>query len=154
MYNPDVVINILIKALTAAPSPDFNLCVSLLDERPINAPLDEPDPLPILLPVLRSLHDLLFRCRFPTFWDIYRSDELEILRDNYTVEVVGFANAVRGVVTRAVKATFTRISTVRLSSYLALSGVSEMYSWSLCKTLIRLTRGRSVRICHQAWMVY
>lgn len=122
LYNPGVVINILIKALTAAPSPDFNLCVSLLDERPINAPLDEPDPLPILLPVLRSLHDLLFRCRFPTFWDIYRSDELEILRDNYTVEVVGFANAVRGVVIRAVKATFTRISTVRLSSYLALSG--------------------------------
>lgn len=127
LYNPDVVINILIKALTAAPSPDFNLCVSLLDERPINAPLDEPDPLPILLPVLRGLHDLLLRCRFPAFWDIYRSDELETLRDNYTVEVTGFANAVREVVIRAVKAAFTRISTVRLGSYLALSGVSGLY---------------------------
>ncbi|KAF5355700.1 hypothetical protein D9756_003918 [Leucocoprinus leucothites] len=122
LYNPDVVINILIKALTAAPSPDFNLCVALLDERPINAPLEEPDPLPALLPVLRNLHDHLFRCRFPAFWDIYRSDELEALRDNYTVEVVGFDNAVREVVVRAVKAAFTRISTARLGSYLALSG--------------------------------
>ncbi|KAJ3561964.1 hypothetical protein NP233_g9873 [Leucocoprinus birnbaumii] len=122
LYNPDVVINILIKALTASPSPDFNLCVSLLDERPINAPLEEPDPLPTLLPVLRGLHDLLFRCRFPAFWDIYRSDELETLRDNYTVEVVGFENAVREVVVRGVKAAFKRISTARLGSYLALSG--------------------------------
>ncbi|KXN89864.1 Eukaryotic translation initiation factor 3 subunit K [Leucoagaricus sp. SymC.cos] len=122
LYNPDVVINILIKALTASPSPDFGLCASLLDERPINTPLEEPDPLPTLLPALRGLHDLLFRCRFPAFWDIYRSDELETLRDNYTVEVVGFDNAVREVVVRAVKAAFTRISTARLGSYLALSG--------------------------------
>jgi len=121
-YNPDVVINILIKALTASPLPDFNLCVSLLDERPINATLDEPDPLPTLLPVLRGLHDLLFRCRFPAFWDIYRSDDLESLRDNYTVEVAGFDNAVRNVVIRAVQAAFTRISTSRLGSYLALTG--------------------------------
>lgn len=122
LYNPDVVINILIKALTASPLPDFNLCVSLLDERPINATLDEPDPLPTLLPVLRGLHDLLFRCRFPAFWDIYRSDDLESLRDNYTVEVAGFDNAVRKVVIRAVQAAFTRISTSRLGSYLALTG--------------------------------
>lgn len=123
-YNPDVVINILIKALTASPLPDFNLCVSLLDERPINATLEEPDPLPALLPVLRGLHDLLFRCRFPAFWDIYRSDELEGLRDNYTVEVAGFDDAIRNVVVRAVQAAFTRISTSRLGSYLALTGTS------------------------------
>lgn len=84
--------------------------------------MDEPDPLPSLLPILRGLNDLLFRCRFPAFWDVYRSDDLENLRDNYTVEVVGFDNAVRGVVVRAVKAAFTRISTARLGSYLALSG--------------------------------
>lgn len=122
LYNPDVVINILIKALTASPLPDFNLCISLLDERPINATLDEPDPLPTLLPTLKLLNDLLYRCRFPAFWEIYQSDELESLRDNYTVECVGFEDAVREVAIRAVKATFTRISTDRLGSYLDLSG--------------------------------
>lgn len=116
------MINIFIKSLTASPLPDFNLCISLLDERPVNTTLDEPDPLPVILPILKGLHDLLYRCRFPAFWEIYRSDQLETLRDNYTVECVGFEDAVRDVVIRAVKAAFTRIGTERLSSYLDLNG--------------------------------
>ncbi|KAG6911830.1 hypothetical protein DXG01_000077 [Tephrocybe rancida] len=122
LYNPDVVVNILIKALTACPLPDFNLCISLLDERPVSANLDEPDPLPVLLPILKGLHSLLYRCRFPKFWEDYHSDDLEALRDNYTVECVGFENAVREVAVRAVKAAFTEISTKRLGSYLDLTG--------------------------------
>ncbi|KAF9478045.1 ARM repeat-containing protein [Pholiota conissans] len=122
LYNPDVVINILIKSLTASPLPDFNLCISLLDERPINSQLDEPDPLPSILPLLKGLHGLLYRCRFPSFWEIYNSEQLSVLRDNYTVEVAGFENAVRAVAIRAVRATFTRISSQRLGSYLDLSG--------------------------------
>ncbi|KAF9056342.1 armadillo-type protein [Panaeolus papilionaceus] len=118
LYNPDVVINILIKALTSSPQPDFNLCISLLDERLPNTQLDEPDPIPSVLPLLKTLHNLLYRCRFPAFWSTYRSGEFELLRDNYTVEVAGFENAVRTVVIRAVRATFTRISSERLSSYL------------------------------------
>ena len=116
-----MTINILLKALTS-PLADFNLCVSLLDERPINATLDEPDPLPTILPTLKSLYSLLYRCRFPAFWEIYRSKELENLRDNYTIEIVGFENAVRVVAIRAVRNTFTRISSKRLGSYLDLTG--------------------------------
>lgn len=102
--------------------PDFNLCISLLDDRLINIPLDEPDPLLSVLPALKVLHNLLHRCRFPSFWQTYRSDELEFLRDNYTVEISGFENAIRAVAIRAVRATFTRISAERLGSYLDLSG--------------------------------
>ncbi|KAF9015333.1 armadillo-type protein [Cyathus striatus] len=136
LYNPDVVINILLKALTACPLPDFNLCISLLDERPINATLDEPDPLPSILPILKGLHDLLYRCRFPSFWEIYRSEQLEALRDNYTVECVGFEDAIRSVVVRAVEVTFTRISINRLGTYLDLTGKAlEVYiqklGWSI-----------------------
>ena len=122
LHNPDVVINILIKALTALPFPDFNLCISLLDERPVASNPDEPDPLPSLLPVLQSLHNLLQQCRFPAFWALYRSEKAESLRDNYTIEVAGFENAVREVVVRAVKAAFQRISSERLGTYLDLSG--------------------------------
>jgi len=128
LYNPDVVINILIKSLAASPLPDFNLCISLLDDRSPNANLDEPDPLPSLLPVLQSLHTLLYRCRFPAFWESYRSERLESLRDNYTVECAGFEDSVREVVIRAVKAAFTRIGTDRLGSYLDLNG-SELESY-------------------------
>ncbi|PCH33567.1 initiation factor 3 [Wolfiporia cocos MD-104 SS10] len=136
LYNPDVVIYILIKALTSAPFPDFNLCISLLDERPAATNPDEPDPLPTLLPILTSLYNLLQQCRFPAFWALYRSDEAETLRDNYTVECVGFENAVREVVIRAVKAAFTRIGSERLGAYLDLSGGDltayvESLGWSI-----------------------
>ncbi|TFY68342.1 hypothetical protein EVJ58_g1055 [Rhodofomes roseus] len=136
LYNPDVVINILIKALTSSPFPDFNLCLSLLDERPVKENIDEPDPLPSLLPILTTLYNLLQQCRFPAFWAMYRSDEAEALRDNYTVECVGFENTVRDVVIRAVKAAFKRIGSARLSSYLDLSGDGltayiEKLGWSI-----------------------
>ncbi|KAH8120131.1 ARM repeat-containing protein [Phellopilus nigrolimitatus] len=122
LYNPDVVINVLIKSLISLPFPDFNLCIALLSERSNAANLDEPDPLPDLLPTLRTLHDLLLQCRFPAFWALFKSDELQSLRDNYTVECAGFEDSIREVAVRAVKATFKKINVERLSSYLDLSG--------------------------------
>jgi len=123
LYNPDVVINILLKALTTAPQPDFNLCLALLGERDTYpTPQDEAYTLPIILPQLIHLSNLLHQCRFPAFWAIYRSDELETLRDNYTVECVGFEDSVREVVIRAVRAAFQRIGKDRLASYLDLEG--------------------------------
>ncbi|EPQ60858.1 ARM repeat-containing protein [Gloeophyllum trabeum ATCC 11539] len=129
LYNPDVVINILIKALTASPFPDFNLCISLLDDRPQTAHLDEPDPLPQLLPTLTTLHSLLHQCRFPAFWTLYHSDDLQPLRDNYTVEVVGFEDSVREVAVRAVRSAFTRITSKRVASYLNLPEGPELESY-------------------------
>lgn len=117
-----MVINVLIKSLAAIPFPDFNLCIALLGERPTATNLDEPDPLPNLLPFLTNLHELLLQCRFPAFWTLYKSDELENLRDNYTVEIAGFEDSIRDVVVRAVKATFKKINADRLSTYLDLSG--------------------------------
>ncbi|GJJ08756.1 hypothetical protein Clacol_002975 [Clathrus columnatus] len=107
LYNPDVVVNILLKALTSAPHADFSLCLALLGERDIYPPpQDEPDVLPYLLPRLTQLS----------------STELEILRDNYTVEYIGFEDAVRDVVVRAVRAAFQKIGRDRLSNYLDLEG--------------------------------
>ncbi|KAI0001974.1 ARM repeat-containing protein [Russula vinacea] len=112
--------------LASVPFPDFNLSVALLDDRASNNNMDEPDPLPGLLPYLTNLHSLLQQCRFPAFWTLYRSDALETLRDNYTVEVVGFEDSIREVAVRAVKATFQRIGSKRLGSYLDLEGVVEV----------------------------
>lgn len=125
LYNPDVVINVLIKSLTAVPFPDFNLCISLLGERPVLASLDEPDPLPNLLPHLTTLHNFLLQCRFPAFWSLLKSDELETLRDNYTVECAGFDDSIRNVVVKSVKSTFKKINIDRLSTYLDLSGMTQ-----------------------------
>ena len=103
------------------PFPDFNLCLALL-ERPVSTNPDEPDPLPELLPTLSRLHELLLQCRFPAFWDLYKSDELQSLREDYTVECNGFEDSIRNVVVKSVKATFKKINVERLSTYLDLSG--------------------------------
>jgi translation initiation factor 3 subunit K len=68
------------------------------------------------------MHNLLQQCRFPTFWALYRSDELETIRENYTVECVGFEDSIREVAVRAVKAAFKRIGSQRLGLYLNLEG--------------------------------
>lgn len=152
LYNPDVVINILIKSLAASPFPDFHLCISLLDERPVNANADEPDPLPSLLPVLTGLHTLLQECKFPSFWSTYRSSELETLRDNYTVECVGFEDSIRDVAVRAVQATFTRIGSERLASYLDLKGRSSL-SCYICHILtVEIPRRCFRGLREKAWM--
>jgi len=133
LYNPDVVINILIKALTAAPAPDFNLCLALLGERQ-NVPLPdgEPDPLQPLLPHLIQLSSLLHTCRFPAFWKTYLSEELAPLRENYTVECAGFDDSVRDVVVRSVQATFTNIGRDRFATYINLQHADfESYVSSL-----------------------
>lgn len=51
------------------------------------------------------------------------------------MEVAGFDNEVRQVVVRAVKAAFKRISTARLGSYLALSGLSYGESTAINKLM-------------------
>lgn len=38
LYSGDVVVKILVKALTAAPAPDFNLCLAFLGERWVRVP--------------------------------------------------------------------------------------------------------------------
>ena len=138
LYNPDVVVNILVKALASVPFPDFNLSVALLDDRSSSANMDEPDPLPALLPYLVNMHSLLQQCRFPAFWALYRSDALESLRDNYTVEVVGFEDSIREVAVRAVKATFQRIGSTRLGSYLDLEGDLTLRLLDMPPKLIRI----------------
>ncbi|KZS93126.1 ARM repeat-containing protein [Sistotremastrum niveocremeum HHB9708] len=153
LYNGDVVINILIKALTAAPMPDFNLCLALLGERrPYpESDDDEPDPLPSLLPYLTALSELLHQCRFPEFWKLYKSEPLAPLRENYTIECLGFDDSVREVVVRAVRAAFTKIGKQRLSNYLDLDGEDfvsfvEDVDWSLEDDVITIPPNPDNRI--------
>jgi len=118
LYNPDVVINVLVKALAAIPFPDFNLCIALLGERPTVNNVDEPDPVPTLLPLLTMLHSHLMQCRYPKFWALFKSAECDSLRENYTVECAGFEDSIREVVVKAVRPAFKKISLQRLSTYL------------------------------------
>jgi len=83
---------------------------------------------------------------------MYRSEELETLRDNYTVECIGFENAVRQVVICAVKTAFTQINMKRLGSYLNLSGTFLSYCGKL-GALSKLFPGHALEayIKKQGW---
>ncbi|KAG8992583.1 hypothetical protein FRB90_000959, partial [Tulasnella sp. 427] len=118
-----VVVNILIKALTATPAPDFNLCLALLCERHIDPQPDEGDSFSIFLPQLQFFYQLLRTCKFPLFWEIYRSQDSSALRENYVAEIYGFEDSIReGVIAKIVSSTFTRIGKQRLETYLDLTG--------------------------------
>ncbi|KAG8904592.1 hypothetical protein FRB99_001511 [Tulasnella sp. 403] len=124
LYNGDIIVHILVKALTATPAPDFNLCLALLGERSGADQTEEPDPVPVLLPQLQFLYTLLRTCRFPYFWEVYQSDDLAHLRKNYISECAGFQDSIREVVVKCVKGAFTRIGKARLESYLNLKGAA------------------------------
>jgi translation initiation factor 3 subunit K len=149
LYNTDVVINILLKGLAATPQPDFNLCMALLSERAPAATADDAEAdgddadgeggsggsssHTSLLATLTQLSRLLNECRFSAFWALYRDDALAYLRENFTVEVVGFEDAIREVIVKAVRSTFTKIGVARLGSYLDLSGtrITFLFPWIL-----------------------
>ena len=138
----------LLKALTAAPYPDFSLCLALLGEAPV-AVLPAPaeveegaDPTPAdatapststqpsaghladpLIVRLAQLSALLHGARFRAFWSTLASAEFEDVREA-VANVASFDDAVRSVALQSVKGAFRAISEERLGSYLNLSGES------------------------------
>ncbi|KAH8555998.1 armadillo-type protein [Umbelopsis sp. PMI_123] len=110
LTNDRVTINILAKALTAVPAPDFNLCLYLLTEPMI---IDEP------IKQLTALHQLLEQSRYAKFWETYKS---ESAYEQLVAEVRGFDQAIRNVVARVVSMTHQQISSSLLESYLDLKG--------------------------------
>jgi translation initiation factor 3 subunit K len=112
-------------------------------------PQDDQDSLPELLPYLVELSSCLHQCRFPAFWKLFCSDKLDWLRDNYTVECVGFEDSVREVVIRAVRAAFQKIGKERLGGYLDLEGVTHVVvCWPLFLQMIPSLFRRSFGTVH------
>jgi translation initiation factor 3 subunit K len=83
LTNDQVVNNILVKALTTLPEPDFNLCLYLLNEQMV---AEEP------VVHLVALQDLIEQARFAEFWRVYEGDDIY---KELTSEVVGFEDSIR-----------------------------------------------------------
>lgn len=137
--------NILVKALTAAPFPDFSLCISLLGEAPVKT-LSSNDAAmstgaagiitePIIVH-LATLSTFLFETKFRDFWALYNSGDFADVR-KYTANAAGFEDDVRMVVLNSVKGTFRTISEARIGGYLNLQGadlakfINEQPGWEL-----------------------
>jgi translation initiation factor 3 subunit K len=83
LTNDQVVNNILVKALTTLPEPDFNLCLYLLNEQMV---AEEP------VVRLIALQDLIEQARFADFWKVYEADDIY---KELTAEVLGFEDSIR-----------------------------------------------------------
>lgn len=114
-FNPElvnlaVVANILGKAITAIPEPDFNTCLFMLNDT-IMADAG--------VMKLVELRQLLETSRYRDFWQLLHSDELAA---KAVADIVGFEDAIRKVVAKVVSMTCQSIKKSHLEEYLSLSG--------------------------------
>jgi len=122
LTNENTIYNILAKALTAIPEPDFNLSLYLLDEKIAGS--EE-------VIRLTTLQQLLEQSRYKMFWETYLSSPKY---KDLTSEVKGFEDAIRRVIGRVVAMTYQKIEESVLKGYLnldgeAFAGFLHMYGW-------------------------
>jgi len=149
-FDYNVVVSILFKALTAAPHPDFNLCLSLLGEAPVSVLSTTTPVIPEdateeqkatiqkeaaeaasapsagsltdpLFVKLATLSSLLLSARFRQFWKTWESSDYADAR-TFAKSVHGFEDSVRWVALDTVKGAFRTIAKTRLAEYLNMSG--------------------------------
>ena len=82
--------NILVKALTVFPSPDFSLCLHLLPPHTLLPPTDT--PLAEAVQKLARLNALLEQAAYRDFWDLLDSDDLYA---DLVADVNGFEELMR-----------------------------------------------------------
>lgn len=116
-YDKKVIIKILLKALTALPSPDFILCKSLIHPNLFEDEID-PDLKHVLL-----LHQLLETCNFKEFWNVLRTDP------GIYLEITGFEDSIRKFICYVVKITYQTIDKVTLRELLGGLDDTQLKYW-------------------------
>ncbi|KAI5842500.1 armadillo-type protein [Morchella snyderi] len=136
-FNPhltrdETITNILVKALTVFPSPDFSLCLHLL---PPNSLIEPPiDSFAEAVQKLHTLSNALEEADYPHFWATLESDDLYA---DLVADCSGFEELVRLRIAMAVAQAFREISKDILESYLNATGeffegfVKNVCLWTL-----------------------
>lgn len=119
--------NILIKALTQFPAPDFSLCLSLLPPYTLlpsantraSNPAAGDAPLAEAVQKLNGLNILLESADYTSFWDTMDNDDLYV---DLAADVVGFEDTIRVKIAAAVSQTVREIQRPVLESWMNLKG--------------------------------
>lgn len=95
-FNPqltkeEIITNILVKALTIFPSPDFSLCLHLLPPNILD-PKTATDPLSDAVRKLALLNELIESGSYREFWNAFESEDLYA---DLVVDCAGFENIMR-----------------------------------------------------------
>jgi len=123
------VTNILVKALTVFPSPDFSLCLSLLAPHVLlqksgastahSLPAAGDAPLSEAVQKLNELHNSLARGDYTAFWTAYDGDDLFA---DLVADVVGFEEMMRLRIVVAVGQAWRAVQRGVLQDWLNLDG--------------------------------
>ncbi|KAH8724610.1 eukaryotic translation initiation factor 3 subunit K [Phaeosphaeriaceae sp. PMI808] len=141
-FNPhlsrdETVTNILVKALTVFPSPDFSLGLSLLPSHvlaPLNSSAHNPAagdaPLSEAVQKLNELRNLLEGADYATFWSTLNSDDLY---DDLIADVSGFEELMRVRIAATVSQAVREVDRSILESWLNQDGSDfEHFVGSVC----------------------
>jgi len=143
-FNPhltkdETTTNILVKALTVFPSPDFSLCLSLLPPYVLLASRDSSGPpasgtLAEAVQHLSVLHNQLNNAQYTEFWNTLEGDDLYA---DLTADVQGFEDTMRVRIAVVVSQCMQAIERNILEGWLNVSGakfdtfVKEVCEWTV-----------------------
>ncbi|CDH54348.1 eukaryotic translation initiation factor 3subunit k [Lichtheimia corymbifera JMRC:FSU:9682] len=131
-FNPQltkktVIINVLGKALTAIPNPDFNLCMYLMTDHVEDEQVKS----------MMQLQQLLEQSRYVEFWKTFEQHRA-LVKD-----IQGFDDAIRAVVAKVVSMSYQNISSSVLQSYLSLQGDAfekfcQQHQWQVEQNVVNI----------------
>ncbi|KAJ9100523.1 hypothetical protein QFC21_003566 [Naganishia friedmannii] len=139
MTNQHVVIDILLLALTSAPtidSQDFNLALALALDRPPASIIqanrddddDEEDEVALVVPYLKKCWSLLRECRFRDLWQCWKQEEGEgadLIRSHYLPSHRHATSNLRLLIASTIASSFSSISIARLQRWLDFASAEE-----------------------------
>ncbi|KAI9311722.1 armadillo-type protein [Dichotomocladium elegans] len=126
-FNPkltkkSVIVNVLGKALTAIPNPDFNLCMYLLADHVDDAHVQS----------MIQLQQLLEQARYVEFWKVFNEQKYRDL----VKDIAGLDGAIRAVIAKVVTMSYQTIAAPVLQGYIGLAGTAfdafcKEHQWTL-----------------------
>ncbi|GIZ47741.1 hypothetical protein CKM354_001082600 [Cercospora kikuchii] len=142
-FNPhlardETITNILVKALTVFPSPDYSLCLSLLPPHVLQKTATSGPPasgsLAEIVQHLGVLHSQLNNAQYSQFWETLSDDDTYA---DLTADVAGFEDTMRVRIAVVVSQCMQEVGRDVLESWLNISGgkfegfIKEVCGWTI-----------------------
>ncbi|KAK4215116.1 COP9 signalosome [Rhypophila decipiens] len=126
--NPDrikdeVITNILVKAMTQFPSPQFDLAMHLLSPSHSNPGPNSSSELAEAVSKLRALNAQLEGAQYDRFWATLESDDLYA---DLTTDIAGFEDMIRVRIAQLISHAYREISVSVLENWLGLDGEAKV----------------------------
>lgn len=146
--NPDrlkeeVITNILVKALTCFPSPQFALALHLIPPSSLSAATSRSEELPEAIAKLRQLNDQLQGSQYARFWATLDSDDLYA---DLTTDIEGFEDLVRVRIATLISHAYREIELSYIEQWLGLDGdaarhfLAETAGWAVDGDIVKIPR--------------